>query len=261
MGSIPPVLFNSSPPDSQPADFCDVEDGEYSKILPVDDWSQLPSDKLSKKRRRRRRRRIRLVIHEIEFVIRAVIIGMIQSLLYALVGQAVLHVVHLPGYDAYLPFSMAIGAAGGRLVLATGFIIHRNTISQERIFLRKNKLLIALDQTATFALLIHVISGVLVACACSLGVLMLRHVLPQSMDAQHAACAGMVGYLSVTSPLMVIAIVLFPWYDLHDVFLLWRKRWKDTHHPPAMATLVLRRRMQCASQKNPVLLHHDRLYR
>ncbi|KAF8839636.1 hypothetical protein BDN67DRAFT_969745 [Paxillus ammoniavirescens] len=242
MGSVLPILFNTSPPDSQPADFCHLEDGEYSETLFIGDRSQLPLNELGKKkkkRRRRRRRRIRRVIHAIEFVTRAVIIGMILSLLCALIGQAVLHAVHLPGYDAYLPLSMAVGATGGGPVFAMGFIVHRNVISQERIFLHKNKLLIALNQTASFALLIHVIAGALVAGACSLGVRMLRHVLPQSMDTLHAACAGMVGYLVLTSPLMAITIVLFPWYDLYDVFLLWAKRWKDTHHTSATVAPIL----------------------
>ncbi|KIJ11962.1 hypothetical protein PAXINDRAFT_157076 [Paxillus involutus ATCC 200175] len=165
--------------------------------------------------------------------------GIILSPLCALVGQAVLHARHLPGYDAYLPLSMAVGAAGGGPVFAMGFTFHRNVTSQERIFLRKNKILLALDQIASFAILIQVIGGALVAGACALGVRMLRHVLPQSMDALHAACAGMVGYFILMSLLIVIITVVFAWHDLHDIVLLWAKRWKDARHTSATVTPII----------------------
>ncbi|KAF9243523.1 hypothetical protein BU15DRAFT_72189 [Melanogaster broomeanus] len=213
------------PSDSQRPEDCDVEDVSAEH----------------KKRRKRRRRRIRRflkIIKAIEFVARAAILGIFQSLLCALVGQAVLRAAHLPGYDSYLPLSMAIGAAGGGPVFAMAFTLHRNFISEERIILQKNKTLFVLNQAASFVLLIHVAGGALVVGACALGVLMLRHVLPESMDASHAACAGLVGYSILTGPLMVIATILFLWYDLHNVFPNWSRRWSasDNHDNSATET-------------------------
>ncbi|KIJ66856.1 hypothetical protein HYDPIDRAFT_26277 [Hydnomerulius pinastri MD-312] len=236
------TLTTASASVSQSRNDCDIEGHRYTEFSSVYERSIDSSDE-RKKKKRKPSKTLRLLI-AIGFLTQDIITGALQTSLIPLVGQAILHACHLPGYDAHLPLSMAIGAAGGGPVIGLAYTFNRIFLSKDRIFLRKNNNLKILADTASFVLLLHFVGGVLIAGACSLGVVMLRHVLPESMDPMHAAYAGILGYSILTGPVMVVMIVLFPYYDLRYYCTDLRRRWKETH-PAAVTAAPSPQRTTC----------------